>query len=479
VPDIGFEIHAQLTTRTKLFCGCPNGTGGEPNTRVCPVCLGLPGALPVLNASALDLALRAAVLTGCRPSAVMRFARKNYFYPDLPKGYQITQYEAPVAEGGSFPVRGADPVRIRRVHLEEDAGKSVHGRSGEPSRIDMNRSGVPLVEIVTEPDLHSVSDAESFLRSMRDALVFSGIATGRMHEGSIRFDTNISLRPDGARRRGTQTEIKNLNSFRAVSRALAFEIERQTELLSGGGEVVHETLSWDEVEERAVPSRSKEEESDYRYFDEPDLGPFEIPPERVERVRAAMPELPEAARRRLSADHGLSDEQLDVLVAHPGLVSYFDAAALAFERGGQAAGATVLANWVVGPMLGLARERGVAPDDLETLLPAERLVAVVRARVDGVVSEPAARALLPAAAGTTEPVGTLIERLKLGLPGDEEELGRIVRSVVLAHPDEVRRWREGEGRLLRYFVGLVMKESRGRADPVRARELLEAALSDG
>ncbi|MBD3367041.1 MAG: Asp-tRNA(Asn)/Glu-tRNA(Gln) amidotransferase subunit GatB [Candidatus Eisenbacteria bacterium] len=476
VPDIGFEVHAQLVTRTKLFCSCPNEVGGEPNTRVCPVCLGLPGALPVLNASALDLAILTALAVGGGMADVTRFARKNYFYPDLPKGYQITQYARPVATGGRFEPPGGPPVRIRRVHLEEDAGKTVHGPPGSPSLVDMNRSGVPLVEIVTEPDIHSVEAAGDFLKALSRALVFLGVATGRMHEGSIRFDTNVSLRTPDADGRGTQTEIKNLNSFRAVSRALVFEIERQTDVLERGGRVRHATLAWDEAQDRAVAMRSKEEESDYRYFPDPDLGPFQLAPERVERLRSHMPELPARAAERLRTAHCLTDEQIEVIAADPHVLSLFDRAARALDR--PDAGA-VLANWVVGPVIALAHERGVGLEELpEALLTPGKLAAVVRARYDGVVSEPAARVLLKAAAESSESVDELIERL--GLTGvDDDDLRRTVERIVESHPEEAARWRAGERKLLKHFVGLVMRETGGRADPRRAAELLESALEAG
>jgi len=474
VPDIGFEIHVQLATRTKLFCSCANAVGGEPNTRVCPVCLGLPGALPVLNAAAVDLALRIAVAMGSEVGDSMRFARKNYFYPDLPKGYQITQYERPLATGGAF---GDRPIRVRRVHLEEDAGKTVHGPPGSSSLVDMNRSGVPLVEIVTEPDIHDVDEADTFLKAVRRTLVFLGVTSGRLHEGSLRFDTNISVRRPASEERGTQTEIKNINSFRSVRRALGFEIERQSALLTGGGTVVHQTLLWDEALDRAVPMRSKEEESDYRYFPDPDLGPFTLPGDRVRSVRSAMPELPEAASARLRRVHGLDQDLAEVLTADPAVVACFDEAAEALE--GRADAAPTLAHWIVGPVTALAHERGVEPGELvvEALAP-HRLAEVVAARLDRTVTEPGARALLEAVAESDEPVDALIDRLGLAAIEDEAELEQTIRAIVAAHPDETARWKRGERKLTRYFMGLVMRETGGRADPLQAREILETALEE-
>jgi len=479
VPDIGFEIHAQLVTDTKLFCSCPNAVGGGPNTRVCPVCLGLPGALPVLNDAAAELAVRVALLMGAAPSSSMRFARKNYFYPDLPKGYQITQYESPVALGGAFAPPRDPPVRIRRVHLEEDAGKSVHGAPGAPSLIDMNRSGVPLVEIVTEPDLHDIDSADRFLKAIRRALVFIGAVTGHMHEGSIRFDTNISMRTSWSSERGTQTEIKNLNSFRAVAAALAFETNRQRALLEEGKRVAHETLLWDEDAERAAPMRSKEGESDYRYFPEPDLGSFELGAPLIARAREQMPELPWAAEQRLRDSYGLTAEQLDVLAADPGAVRYFDAAARAFGSRADHGDLITLANWVVGPVVSLSHRLDVDLGGLAAdALPPERLAAVVTARVDDGITEPAARTLLDEAARSREPIAALIERLGLAPLDDESELAPIVARVIASHPEEAERWRDGERKLTRHFVGLVMRETKGRADPRRARELLDDGLSE-
>jgi len=505
-PVIGFEIHAQLTTRTKLFCGCANEFGGPPNSRTCPVCLGLPGALPVLNESAVDAALAVALALNARVAARSGFARKNYFYPDLPKGYQITQFGAPLARGGHLDVTVGGAVRrvgIRQVHLEEDAGKSVHAEESGRSvgLIDMNRCGVPLVEIVTEPDIHSVEEADTFLTALRRLLVYLGVVTGDMHEGGIRFDTNVSLRPAGEAALGTQTEIKNLNSFRSVRRALQFEIGRQSRILSSGGEVRHETLLWDERAGRAVAMRSKEAVSDYRYFPEPDLVDFTVGEERLERVAAGLPETPEAARARLVSLYGIPDYDASVLTADPATLLLYELTVEALlDRLGDDAprrAAKTVSNWVMVVLAGYLNERGLTPADLarggtgsggpgsstgdppglEAM--AERLAEVVAARLRGDVSGPAARKLLAEALETEEPIEGIIEALGLRVLSDERELESVVDRVLSAHPEEVERYRGGAARLMRFFIGQVLKLTGGRADPEAAGRMLEQKLNEG
>jgi aspartyl-tRNA(Asn)/glutamyl-tRNA(Gln) amidotransferase subunit B len=516
-PVIGFEIHAQLVTRSKIFCGSASDVGGAPNSRVCPVCLGMPGVLPVLNREVVDHGIRVALALGARVSRRMGFARKNYFYPDLPKGYQITQFAEPLATGGSLDIEtadGAKSVGIRQIHIEEDAGKTVHANRGgaAASLVDMNRCGVPLVEIVTRPDIRSIAEADALLVKVGRLLVFLGVTTGHMHEGSIRFDTNVSVRPRGTETLGTATEIKNMNSFRAVRKALEYEIGRQSAVLEGGGEVVHETLLWDETSERALPMRSKEEASDYRYFPEPDLVDVVIDDAWVERVRSTMRELPDAMRDRLIAWYGISKYDAGVLTSKLETALYYEATVhellrlLHPETGAAAPGtgsatrtdrtfdvrehppprdvpeagraAKTVANWVMGAVAAWLNAAGdlTLTEFSDSRLPPARLAEVIVPRMIGDLSEPMAKVLLEAAIDSDEPIGRLVERLGLGQVSDEELLTEVVRSVLELHAVEADRFRAGETRLLAHFMGQVMKTTRGRANPELATAILRKLL---
>jgi len=460
---VGLEVHVQLATDTKIFCGCATAFGAPPNTNVCPVCLGLPGALPVLNARAVELAARAALALGCTVHPFSVFARKNYFYPDLPKGYQISQFDQPLATGGGVDAAGS-VVRITRVHMEEDAGKSLHDRVPGATAIDLNRAGTPLVEIVSEPDIRSPGQAGSFLRTLKQLMEYAEVSDVSMEEGSLRVDANVSARPHGAARLGTKTEVKNLNSFSAVERAIAVEFERQSALLAAGGVVEQQTMLWDERSSTVRPARSKEESHDYRYFPEPDLPPLVLADGWLDAVRASLPELPSALRARLERDFGLGAYDVEVLTATPRLARYYEAVARAHGDGKAAA------NWVMGDLLAHAK---LADGDVDALRvrPPElaRLLDLVRA---GTISNSAAKQVLAHMVASGDGPDAIVAREGLAQVSDDAQLRAWIDEALAAQPEEVQRFAAGERRLLGVLVGAVMKQSGGRADPRRVNQLL-------
>lgn len=474
-PVIGLEIHVQLLTGEKLFCGDPVTFGREPNTRVCPVCLGLPGALPVLNGRAVELAVRAAVGLGCRVHRRSVFARKQYFYPDLPKGYQITQYREPLAGGGELTAPGREgPVRVRmrRLHLEEDAGKSLHDRIAGHTAVDLNRAGVPLVEIVTEPDLRSPSDARSWLGELKRVLAYLEVSDCSMERGSLRVDANVSLARDpGAIAEGSRTEVKNMNSFSAVEAALTFEIRRQGRVLEGGGAPESGTRSWDESSGRTVPLRAKEASADYRYFDEPDLPPLVVSEEDVERIRDALPELPGPRRERLVRELGLPAYDAEVLTDRRELADWFEAVAE------HAPDPKTASNWVMGPVLRALNETGATgPGELSVSPRAlgELLVLVDRGRVSRSVGEEVFRKMLRTGRSADE----IVEEEELEKVADRRRISTWVEEALSKHSSEAERLVEGEDKLVGFFMGRVMERSGGRADPGTVREMLEGRIRD-
>ena len=469
---VGLEVHVQLLTLTKAFCLCSTEFGAPPNSQVCPVCLGLPGALPVLNERVVDLAIRAALALNCEIHPISVFARKNYFYPDLPKGYQISQYDRPLATRGVLTIAGdGDPqmrVGVTRVHIEEDAGKSIHDRFAGATAIDLNRAGVPLIEIVSEPDIGSSREAGVYLRALKQLLEFLEVSDVSMEEGSLRVDANVSARRAGSTKLGTKTEVKNLNSFSAVERALDAEFARQIALLVAGDRVVQQTMLWDAAASAVRPARTKEESHDYRYFPEPDLPPLVVELERIESIRRHLPELPAVRRARYREAFGLSAYDADVLTATKALSDYFEEVVRHHRD------AKTVANWVMGEVratLNVARidiaQFPVRPADLGELLDLVR---------DEVLSGTAAKRVFAIMAQTGERASQIAQREGLVQVRDDAALRAWIDEVVAEHPKETARLAEGERKLLGVLIGFVMKKSNGRADPKRVNQLLAERL---
>jgi len=471
---IGLEIHAQLLTRTKIFCGCSTRFGDPPNANICPVCLGLPGALPVLNRRAVDLAARAAVALGCRLHDGSIFARKNYFYPDLPKGYQISQYDRPLATEGAVGIETDQGVRrlgIIRVHLEEDAGKSLHegfADSHDRTYLDYNRSGVPLIEIVTRPDLRSADEAARFFERLRSTLVWIGVNDGNMEEGSLRCDANVSVRRAGAEALGTKAEVKNLNSFRYLQKALEYEIARQVGIVEGGGRVAQETRLWDQAAGRTVSMRSKEEAHDYRYFPEPDLPPVSLTPARIAAIEAELPELPDARRARFMATYALSPYDAAELTRSRETAEYFEAAARASGNPKAAA------NWIMGELSRKLKETGDALD--RAGLTPERLAGLIALVDGGTLNSTTAKDVFEKMYGTTDPADEIVRREGLAQISDEGALLDPIRRVLDEHADAVAQYRGGKKAAFGFLVGQVMRAMSGKASPQLVNELLRQEL---
>ncbi len=474
---IGLEIHAQLLTASKIFCGCSTSFGAPPNTCVCPVCLGLPGALPVLNSGAVDLAIRAALALGCRVHETSIFARKNYFYPDLPKGYQISQYEEPLATDGLIPARSDYwvpdyDIRIKRVHLEEDAGKLLHEGfpdSDRRSYVDLNRAGTPLIEIVTEPDLREAKHAAAFFGGLRELLVAIGVNDGNMEEGSLRCDANVSIRP-AASALGTKTEIKNLNSFRFLEDAIAYEVRRQAAALEAGERIVQETRLWDSAARRTESMRSKEEAHDYRYFPEPDLAPLVVDVARIERVRAAMPPLPAARRRALQEAHGLAESDAVTLTLQL-LDGYFE------EVVREGASARSAKNWLLGTVRAKMNEEGLAGSAaLRARLAPGRLAELIVTADRGAISGPIAKEVFEKMLASDRSAGEIVAAEGLGRIDDARQIDALVAEVLANHGDAVAQFRNGKTGAFGFLVGQVMKSAGGKADPKQVNDVLKRAL---
>jgi aspartyl-tRNA(Asn)/glutamyl-tRNA(Gln) amidotransferase subunit B len=484
---IGLEVHAELLTASKMFCGCAvvDSTQAAPNTYVCPICAGLPGTLPVINAQAVYYALRVALALNCSIPPLNVFARKNYFYPDLPKGYQISQYELPLGVNGWIEIdtaAGPRRVRIRRVHLEEDTGKLAHsaarnsgsqGGSAEYSLVDLNRAGVPLLEIVTEPDLHSPEDVKAYGVQLRAVLRYLGVNNGDMEKGVIRFEPNISVRPAGSSELRTRTELKNLNSFRALERGTQYEITRQIALWNSGGHVVQETRGWSEAEGRTLPQRGKEHAHDYRYFPEPDLPPLVLDPAQVEAVRAALPELPAARRLRFERDYGLSHYDAELLVEDLALADYFEQAVAA--QPAETRQPKAIVNWLMGELFRLLNESGQTLSAAR--VPPAHLAALATLVAGSTITANTGKAVLETMFRTGRAPGEIVAEQGLAQVNDSSAIETLVEEVVAANPAELATYLAGKATVEQWFFGQVMRKLRGQGNPQVIRAALAAALA--
>ncbi|HXB69238.1 MAG TPA: Asp-tRNA(Asn)/Glu-tRNA(Gln) amidotransferase subunit GatB [Candidatus Acidoferrales bacterium] len=473
-PVIGLEVHVQLATATKIFCGCPTGFGAPPNTNVCPVCLGLPGALPVLSRQAVELAIRAGLALNCQVRPKSRFARKNYFYPDLPKGYQISQYDEPLAEHGCVDIvveSASRRIGVTRVHMEDDAGKSIHDGFKDSDRysyVDLNRSGTPLIEIVSEPDMRSSGEAYAFLTEVKQVLQFVEVSTCDMEKGHLRCDANVSVRLQGAKEFGTKAEVKNLNSFRFLRQALDYEIARQVALLENGGRVMQETRQYNADLGETFSMRSKEDAHDYRYFPEPDLVPLSISAQWLDEVRAAMPELPSRKRARFVDEYGLSEYDAEVVTASRATAEYFETAARASGNPKAAA------NWVMGDLMGLLKAEG--KEIADSPIGAGRLGELVKLIGTGELSGKLAKEIFPKMFSTGESAVVIMERDGLKPISDTGALERIIADVIAGNPKQVEQYRGGKTTVINFLVGQAMKATRGQANVAAVTELFKQRL---
>ncbi|MBU4278429.1 MAG: Asp-tRNA(Asn)/Glu-tRNA(Gln) amidotransferase subunit GatB [Proteobacteria bacterium] len=471
---IGLEVHAQLLTESKIFCGCSTKFGAPPNTHVCPVCLGMPGVLPVLNQRVVEFTIRAGLATNCAVQPKSVWARKNYFYPDLPKDYQISQYELPICLDGwlDIQVEGQEKRRIgiTRIHMEEDAGKLIHDPAQPVSYVDYNRTGVPLMELVSEPDLRTPAEAGAYLRALRDILVYLEVCDGNMEEGSFRCDANVSLRPVGQVELGTKAELKNMNSFRGVERALEYEIRRQRAILDEGGKVKQETRLWDPDQGKSFGMRGKEEAHDYRYMPDPDLLPLVVDDAWVERVRAGLPELPEAKRRRLVAEHGLSDYDAGVLTSSKVLADYYEAVVAA------GAPAKAAANWVTSDLIGALKAQGL--EISHTPISPEGLAGLIKLIEAGTISGKMAKEVFAEMMTGGQDAEAIVKKKGLTQVSDEGELESLLQEIFAANPAEVEAFQGGKKKLMGFFVGQVMQKTKGQANPKLVNQLINKLLGN-
>jgi len=470
---IGLEVHAQLQTTTKIFCGCETAFGEDANTRTCPVCIGMPGVLPVLNKKAVEYAVKTGLATHCSISPFSRFARKNYFYPDLPKGYQVSQYELPICEHGYVEIVVNGEVKrigLTRIHLEEDAGKNLHQAESGASLVDLNRAGTPLMEIVSEPDIRTAEEASEYLQKLRAILRYIEVSDADMEKGNFRCDANVSIRPVGAKEFGTRAEIKNVNSFKFVQKAIEYEIKRQAQVLDEGGRVIQETRLFDSSKGVTFSMRSKEEAHDYRYFPEPDLVPIVVAKETIEHIRATIPELPDAKRARFVKEYGLPEYDADMLTQSRAIAAYFEEAV---KLSGQA---KAVANWIMGELMRLlnAENREI---DSSPLKP-QQLAGMLKMISDNVISIKIAKTVFEEMYKTGKDAGTVVQEQGLVQVSDTGAIEAIIDDVVKANPGQHADYKAGKDKLFGFFVGQVMKASKGKANPDVVNQLLKKKLSE-
>jgi len=470
---IGLEVHAQLQTKTKIFCGCETKFGEDANTRTCPVCIGMPGVLPVLNRKAVEYIVKTGLSTHGKVSPSSRFARKNYFYPDLPKGYQISQYELPIIEGGHVEIvvdGNVKRIGITRIHLEEDAGKNLHQSAGNASLVDLNRAGTPLMEIVSEPDIRTAEEASEYLKKLRSILRYIEVSDADMEKGNFRCDANVSIRPVGAKEFGTRAEIKNVNSFKFVQKAIEYEIKRQAQILDEGGRVVQETRLFDSNKGVTFSMRSKEEAHDYRYFPEPDLVPIKIAAEAIEEIRKSIPELPDAKRERFAKDYGLPEYDADMLTQSRAMANYFEEATRLSNQ------PKTVSNWMMGELMRLINADGKEIDD--SPIKPDRLAGLIKMIDAGVISIKIAKTVFEEMYKNGKDAETVVQEQGLVQVSDTGAIETIIDDVIKANPGQAADYKAGKDKLFGFFVGQVMKASKGKANPDVVNQLLKKKLSE-
>lgn len=469
---IGIEVHVQLTTQSKMFCASPNGVGSDPNHNICNICAGYPGALPTINRQAVNFAIRAGLATNCEISPISTFDRKHYFYPDLPKNYQITQQFEPICRNGFISVRLEDgsikKIRLNRIHMEEDAGKNMHADASNESFVDLNRAGTPLLEIVSEPDITSIDEAKRYLKTLRSIVQYLGVCTGNMEEGAFRADTNVSVRKKGATKLGTRCELKNINSFKFIGDAVAYELERQIEILEDGGTVRQETRLWDSKNKVTLSMRSKEEAADYRFFQDPDLPLIEIQTEQVELARKELPELPHEKFERFTAQYNLTPYEAEILVEDPALADYYDQARTKHES-------KQIVNWILRDVLGYLKEHGI--DLSEFKVTPDKLALIIQMLESDKINNHAARQVFELVAQTGSDPIAIVKEKGLEQIGSSDELEAIIKEIIEANPNQVAEFKGGNERLIGFFVGQAMKKTQGKGNPKIIQELLKKLLA--